>query len=199
MNEEVWNDCTDPSPMLTQLSWVGMVSDRKLRLFAVAACRRIWFWLEDPQNELILEAQESFADGQSPQNEIPRARQRRTCDWPGLGVRVDTSGWSFAFSVAQATKRDVGEEEMNVQAALLRCIFGPLPFRPVALDPAWLTPTVANLAHAIYHDRAFHNLPVLADALEEAGCHDAHILTHCRQPGEHVRGCWVVDLVLGKT
>ena len=55
-----------------------------------------------------------------------------------------------------------------------------------------------NLAQAIYEERRFGDLPVLADALEEAGCTDADILSHCRGPGPHVRGCWVVDLLLGK-
>jgi hypothetical protein len=73
------------------------------------------------------------------------------------------------------------------------------PFRPVTLDPTWLTPKVKTLAQAIYDDRAFERMPVLADALEEAGCTNADILDHCRKPGEHVRGCWVVDLALGKT
>ena len=67
------------------------------------------------------------------------------------------------------------------------------------LDHAWLTPTVQSIAAAIYEDRAFDRLPILADALEEAGCTDADVLLHCRVPAEHVRGCWVVDLVLGKT
>ena len=63
---------------------------------------------------------------------------------------------------------------------------------------AWLTATVRSIAAAIDRDRAFDRLPILADALEEAGCTNADVLLHCRQPGEHVRGCWVVDLVLGK-
>ena len=82
-------------------------------------------------------------------------------------------------------------------AILLRDIFGN-PFRPVAADPKWLTSAVVGLAQAIYEERAFDRMPILADALEEAGCDNADVLNHCRQPGEHVRGCWVVDLVLGK-
>ena len=73
--------------------------------------------------------------------------------------------------------------------------------RPIALDPDWLawdSGMVVKVAQAIYDERAFDRLPILADALEEAGCHDADILQHCRQPGEHVRGCWVVDLLLSK-
>jgi len=80
---------------------------------------------------------------------------------------------------------------------LLRCIAGN-PFRPVAFDPNWRTETVVSLASAIYAERAFDRLPILADALEEAGCDHADILSHCRGPGPHARGCWVVDLVLGK-
>jgi hypothetical protein len=57
----------------------------------------------------------------------------------------------------------------------------------------------AKLARSIYQEERFHDLPVLADALEEAGCTDADILAHCRQPGSHVRGCWVVDAILGKS
>jgi hypothetical protein len=71
----------------------------------------------------------------------------------------------------------------------------------VTIAPTWLAwneGTVVKLAKGIYDDRAFDRLPVLADALEEAGCHDPAITAHCRQPGEHVRGCWVVDLLLGK-
>jgi hypothetical protein len=68
----------------------------------------------------------------------------------------------------------------------------------VTVDPTWLTSTVVSLATAIYGDRAFDRLPILADALEDAGCDNADIFNHCRQPGEHIRGCFVVDLLLGK-
>lgn len=87
-----------------------------------------------------------------------------------------------------------------VQLLLLRDIFGN-PFRPVTVSPAWLAwnhGTVPKLAQAIYDERRFADMPILADALEEAGCTSADILAHCRQPAEHVRGCWVVDLLLGK-
>jgi hypothetical protein len=79
-------------------------------------------------------------------------------------------------------------------------IFGT-PFHPLIITPdvgVWNDGTVVKLAQAIYEDRAFDLLPVLADALEEAGCTNADILGHCRGPGPHVRGCWVVDLLLGK-
>lgn len=78
-----------------------------------------------------------------------------------------------------------------------RCVSGD-PFRPVAFDPRWLSETAVALATGIYAERAFDRMPILADALEEAGCDDADVLSHCRGPGPHVRGCWVVDRVLGK-
>ena len=87
------------------------------------------------------------------------------------------------------------------QSDFLRDIFGN-PFCPISLDPAWLTlndGTVLRIAQAIYGDRGFERLPHLADALEKAGCDEADILTHCRQLGKHVRGCWVLDLLLGRT
>ena len=98
-----------------------------------------------------------------------------------------------AAEIAKATEK-VG------QANVLREIVGN-PFCYVGLNPEWLAwrdGTIPKMAQAIYEDRAFDYLPVLADALEEAGCIDANILAHCRKPGPHVRGCWVVDLLLGK-
>ncbi|MGH7224937.1 MAG: hypothetical protein ACRELF_17070 [Gemmataceae bacterium] len=88
-----------------------------------------------------------------------------------------------------------------VMASTLRDVFHA-PYRGVVARAAWRMwqgGIVPKLAQAIYDERSFDRLPILADALEEAGCTDADILNHCRQPGEHVRGCWVVDLLLGKT
>ena len=81
---------------------------------------------------------------------------------------------------------------------LLRDVFGN-PFRPVAFDAAWLTSTVTALARGMYDSRDFGAMPILADALQDAGCTSDDILGHCRDAhATHVRGCWVVDLVLGK-
>jgi hypothetical protein len=63
----------------------------------------------------------------------------------------------------------------------------------------WNHAAVLAIARHIYDDRAFHDLPIMADALEDAGCTNADLLAHCRGPGPHVRGCWVVDLMLGKS
>jgi hypothetical protein len=93
------------------------------------------------------------------------------------------------------------EAQEKRQTDLLQCIFGNL-FHSLKVTPTWLTwnnGTARRIAQAIYEERAFDRLPILADALEEAGCTDADILNHCRQPGEHARGCWVVDLLLGKS
>jgi hypothetical protein len=87
--------------------------------------------------------------------------------------------------------------EGAAQAELVRDIFGN-PFRSVSFDPAWRTGTAVALASQMYESRDFGAMPILADALQDAGCDNEDILTHCRGPGPHVRGCWVVDLVLGK-
>jgi hypothetical protein len=95
---------------------------------------------------------------------------------------------------------DAWKDERVVHTQLLRDIFGN-PFRPPGTDPAWLTwsdCTVVKVAQAVYDEEVFDRLPILADALEEAGCTNADILSHCRSEGPHVRGCWVIDLILGK-
>jgi hypothetical protein len=84
-------------------------------------------------------------------------------------------------------------------ADLARCIFGPLAFRSVPIFPLTLTTSVTKLAQAIYEERVWSRLPILGDALEEAGCDNQDVLSHCRSAEGHVRGCWVIDLVLGKS
>jgi hypothetical protein len=84
-------------------------------------------------------------------------------------------------------------------AILIRCFFGN-PFRPVSFDAEWRTSTAVLLAKQMYESRDFSTMPILADALQDAGCDNADILNHCRDAnGTHVRGCWVIDLVLGKS
>ena len=113
------------------------------------------------------------------------------------------SGRGCAWNAARPCIRQgvlliTNSDSKPLQRSLLFDIFGN-PFRPVAIDPDWLTSTVVALARGIYDDRAFDRLPILADALQDAGCENADVLTHCRGDGPHVRGCWVVDLLLGKT
>ena len=95
--------------------------------------------------------------------------------------------------------RSPGRDEAEFAAAehLLRDIFGN-PFRTPPFSPEWRTATARALAGQIYESRDFDAMPILADALQDAGCDDAEILDHCRGDGPHVRGCWVVDRVLGK-
>jgi hypothetical protein len=115
--------------------------------------------------------------------------------------------WESAVTCGYAIEFLTGtpiDAERVAQVAFVLDIFGN-PFRSVTINPAWQTPTVLALATATYENRIPPagtleppRLAVLADALEEAGCDNADILNHCRQPGEHVRGCWVLDLLLGK-
>ena len=88
-------------------------------------------------------------------------------------------------------------ERSRVGCDALRCIFGN-PFRPASFSPAWRTDTAVALARGMYEARDFSPMPILADALQDADCDNAEVLSHCRGPGPHVRGCWVVDRVLGK-
>jgi hypothetical protein len=116
----------------------------------------------------------------------------------------------YAQLICRSIYRHVNDAdgERAAHARLLRCVFGSLPCHPVALDSSWLTwqvGTIPKLADSLYQDRARssghldkHRLAVLAAALEDAGCDNAEILAHCRGQGPHVRGCWVVDLLLGK-
>jgi hypothetical protein len=103
--------------------------------------------------------------------------------------------------VVESTREAVQTAERQHHARVLHCIFGN-PLRPLrSLPPAtfaWNGDMVRRIAQSVYIDRAFDRLPILADALEEAGCNDAAILDHCRDPGPHARGCWVVDLILSK-
>jgi hypothetical protein len=199
MTESEWLNATDPTPMLEFLRDKG--SERKLRLLACACCRHM-----DRRGNVtglaVVELAEQVADGLLPLGEAVRreASVRR--------LFVDT--WALApasFALVRLLARDPQAWRPLPRTALLRCLFGN-PFRPVALDPGWLTwhdGAVVKLAQAAYEERelpAGHldtaRLAVLADALEDAGCTDATILDHLRGPGLHVRGCWVVDTLLGK-
>jgi hypothetical protein len=230
MTEAEWLASADPEAMLEFLE--GKVSERKLRLFACACCRRIWPLLTDADSRHAVEVSERYADG--------RARMR---DLAGALTLAAARGGEAALAAYSAASRNPGQSvgtaseaaldavagaavqearaagvaptneawegvratanraraaEAREQAALLRDIAGN-PFRPVTAEPSWRAwhgGTVTRLAEAIYEQRRFGDLPILADALEEAGCSRADVLAHCRGPGAHVPGCWVVDAVL---
>jgi len=87
--------------------------------------------------------------------------------------------------------------EQAVQVAMLRDIFGN-PFRPLVFERRCRSADTLDLARGIYDEREFDRLPILADALQDAGCELEELLRHCRGPGPHLRGCWALDLVLGR-
>jgi hypothetical protein len=221
MTEAEWLACTDPTPMLEYLR--GKASDRKLRLFACACCRRMWHLLADRRSRAAVGVGERLADGAASEAE---ARAARGAAYDAYDRGPDAIGDYAAYAAVSVCHtqaqlaaafasvytawaagdhsdgdRDEAEAaEAAARCILLRCIFGN-PFRSVCLDPAWLAwndGTIPKLAQAIYDERRFSDLPILADALEEAGCSNPDILAHCRSEGPHVRGCWVVDLILGK-
>ncbi len=212
LTERTWETCNDPAAMLEYLR--GKASERKLRLFAVACCRPL---LKPKQWEHdALDIAEQIADGK------PAGYSRKLWkvtleewDWWQTWLMEDDSplNWALHFALdanLQKTGLDADFTEwvaglgpgskkradLARQAHLLRCIFGN-PFRPVAFADSWRPRAVTTLARSIYEERRFEDLPVLADALEECGCDNQEVLGHCRAGGEHVRGCWVVDLVLG--
>jgi hypothetical protein len=204
------------------------VSDRKLRLFACACYDRLCHLLPDPLARDAVAVAERYADRPAGVDELQWAFSRLQASLDALegtwrasrgAERAAVQPTYEALALAlQVTRPEAPKAayyassnaylaaasrtaEERAQADVLRCLFGPLLFRPVPLDPSWLPwndGTVPRLAQAIYDDRAFDRLPILADGLEDAGCDDDAILAHCRQAGEHVRGCWVVDLLLGK-
>ncbi len=102
-----------------------------------------------------------------------------------------------ARSEKNAAQRLALDSEAVVQCGLIREVVGN-PFRPIALDPAWLSPTCQKLASRMYRTRSFDRMSELALALAHAGCTNQQILDHCREPGSHARGCWVIDLILEK-
>jgi hypothetical protein len=203
MTEAEWLACENPDPMLEFLR--GKASDRKLRLFAVGCCRMKWESLTDETSRHAVVLSEKFADGAVSRQALKKIRrtawERRfpvLAGWHAADLWAWQAACTAASSIAPQIGTERGEPGMRSQCDLLRDIFGN-PFRPVTLDPSWLTSTVTSLAQAIYADRAFDRLPILADTLEDAGCTNQEILAHCRGGGEHVRGCWVVDLLLGKS
>lgn len=203
MTEQEWLTCADPKTMLEFLR--GKASDRKLRLFAVACSRRVWSVI-DSLGQAAVDVAEAYADGLAGPDEMRAARLAcqgagGQASWYASATKPEVAARNAARSaqVGVASNPLLGTEadELLAQAGLMRDIFGN-PFRSVAPDLPSLTPTVVQLAQIIYDDRAFERMPELADALSQAGCTNATILDHFRGPGPHVRGCWVVDLLLGK-
>jgi hypothetical protein len=225
MTEAEWLACTVPDLMLPFIE--EKVSDRKLRLFACACCRRIWPWMTDAASRQAVEVAERFADGGAPPTEL----QNADVDAWGAGLDPDgaalgapgaasaaaakaagsvpaSAAWSAAHAPAlaawAATTSDVGydgwvaardaarQKEQMAQADLLREIIGN-PFRATATSGPWSGEVVA-LAEACYQgtDRRVE----LRDALNKAGHRD--LADHFRD-GDHPKGCWALDLILGRS
>jgi hypothetical protein len=217
MTEQEWVTGIDPCPMLLFLS--STASERKARLCAVACCRRDPKSLTDGNTRRVVMMAEAFADG------LVDAALDSVTDYnadedPALEAATlpGSPDYPFVHHTARAAELvsvwradPVGNQrgtpdffeklaaEQAVLADLVRDVFGN-PFRPVVFSPSWWTDTALSLARQMYDSRDFGAMPILADALQDAGCENEQILSHCRDANTtHVRGCWVVDLVLGKT
>jgi hypothetical protein len=222
VTEQEWLICRDPEVLLLYLR--GRTSDRKFRLFAAACSRRLWPVFGDDTVREVVAMTERYADGLVSERDCSLALTRsydylRTLS-PYTAPRIAAeatnaalggAAWAAAWNVVSEARRalrahgnvDV-QSEAWAQADLLRHVTG-YPGRAIALGPGWLTSEVVGLARGAYEeqemplgtlDRA--RLAVLSDALEEAGCTSATILEHLRGPGSHPRGCWALDLLLGK-
>jgi len=219
MTEDTYLNCSDLDELLAEFGTDHLNHRRKFRLLAVACCQLIAGKVTDAAHKHALTVAESFADGLIGLEELRRVRS--------TAFNSDFNQSSYALAAIRATLRDSPvaaareaahqaiqevwkrvkgrwqtapdrkSEAKRQQCALFRDIFGH-PLRPVSLDPRWRTADAVELARTIYEERAFDRLPILADALMDSGCAHEQILGHCRGDGPHVRGCWVVDMVLGR-
>jgi hypothetical protein len=224
MTEVEWLACEDPLPMIRGLSH-SVWGERRGRLFAVACCRLLRALPDRYPLAAVIEAAERFADKRADDNELAAA-SRIANDAVEWEARHDMSSWQYSaaevvaaavrypteeyraidelFAWArtdQGTTPDLrtGEDRSGPTLANLVREFVGNPFRPVVFAPEWGTRTVVTLATQVYESRDFGAMPILADALQDAGCDSDDLLNHCRDEKQpHVRGCWVVDLVLGK-
>jgi hypothetical protein len=231
VTESEWLACTDPQKMLDSLR--GKVSDRKLRLFACACCRRVWPLLREPESQEVVRTSERYADGRVGPEELRAARaavlaaapaQWKDIRWAAraaaeaagddaAGAAATASCWVERAAVELAPLLQppqraglVDKVGAAARAGLVRDIFGN-PFRLTAADPEWLADAGRacrwHAGRAYKRRRRFGELDLerlaeLADALEAAGCPEPEVLDHLRGPGPHVRGCWALDLLLGK-
>jgi hypothetical protein len=226
VTEQEWLTGTDLWAIWRSLPWIGGYSghQRKRLLLAVAIVRRVEELMTDPRSLAVVPVAEAFADqlatddamdsahraafdaeAQSfpdPARELAAVAARKLWNsWTDLG---EAAGAAIAAEVHRWSPSNQSIQYQAVKATetghvlrLIRDVFGN-PFRAVEFDATWRGSNVTRLARAMYDSRDFAAMPVLADALAESGCNDAAILEHCRDAGPHVRGCWVVDLVLDR-
>lgn len=210
MNEGQWLSCTDPAAMLDFLQ--GKVSGRKLRLFAVACCRRVWHLFRDKRSQSAVETAERYADGSASQQELDTARETVGRTLPageGTGARVAVlvagvgseplrralatareTAW-LVWSQAKCRQVEPWDEMRSWQSNVLRDLVGSL-FRPLSVAPSvlqWNAGIIKRLADQVYERRQLpsgrldpERLAVLADALEEASA-EGELVAHLREPG----------------
>jgi hypothetical protein len=225
VTEGEWLTCDDIRAMLEALR--GKVSARKFRLFACACCRALFPLIPDQHSRQAVKTAERYADGEVSAEKLRfawasarrSAGTRRRANRHAPATAEDYALWVVAVAVGEDSGLSVwvGESinwalvraresglshELTIdEPALLRDLVGN-PFRPCSPLPAsvlsWADGTVPRIAEGVYAERAFDRLPILADALEDAGCAEEGLLRHCHGGGPHVRGCWAVDLLLGK-
>jgi hypothetical protein len=228
MTESEWLSCNNARTMLGALHGNRHPSDRKAKLFVVAVCRRIWHLLPNDRSRRAVEIAERYADGEATPKELSAAQagignircymaQTNSGTAAALAARYAAGVQRYystlqAVSCAQwAVQKHAGspsaaavQEEAAAQVDLLRDVLGPAPFQPLpVLSPAllcWEDGCIVRLATSLYRERDFspERMGVLADGLEVAGCTDRAILEHLRGGGPHARGCWPVDLALGR-
>ncbi len=228
MTQAEWENASDPERMLRFLRDTGMLGERKARLFAVACCRRIGHLFTHGDMARSVAVAEQFADGMAADGELRQACElamwagddatreslvAAAAGWAAAAVAHRNGGGAardvvYEVRMAYAEDPPKQKEEQLAQCHLLRDISEP--FRPQPpLDPSLLNRDgglISRLAEAAYDERVLPlgtldcgRLAVLADSLEEGGCTDAALLGHLRSPGPHVRGCFALDAVLGKT
>jgi hypothetical protein len=224
-DERSWATCEDLHLLASvyTLQHAGSGGERRYRLFAVASLRTVWDRLDDPRSRTAIEVAERHADrsdglalanGHRAAEAAVREVEARTAPgdarrdlfWAASAAALPTLDdgaeniptWAM---VAAACSESVRPGSHNVPIGTYLSLFHdiiPNPFRPTRLDVARLGPTAVGLARRMYDSRDFTAMPVLGDALCDSGCDDAGVLAHCRDEGLHVRGCWVVDLILGR-
>jgi hypothetical protein len=199
MTEAEWLACDDPDAMLRQLRRIA--GQRKLRLFGCACYRHVPALLVNECHRSAIEISERYADGAATKQELAHALNLARLWDLWRPAHPTPRRVSMARHRAALSAPD-GYSERQFQADVLRDLFptGPIPLRR-RVPVAWLHKPLTlprQVAKQIYDERAFEHLPILADALEDAGCTAAEFLDHLRSPGPHVRGCWALDLILGK-
>lgn len=195
--------------LVSTLGWEDRGLARKRRLYLAALCRHFWDEIPIPSGKTAVDRAVEFADGQATASALAAAHQAHlqahTAYVTARGKRVMRTRAAYisgcALSAAEPTGRrwtpPLHPDVARAGTHLLHDIYGS-PGADTSESTPWLTTEAVEMARAIYDTEAFERLPLLAEALAAAGCADAEILSHCHAPGPHVRGCWVVDLVLGK-